>query len=75
MRFVISGVYGTDEPDPASDACRRTQLWLRDTQVDDMLEYVRSRPRISERSKLALVADIERFAAAGTGKGLYKGGR
>ena len=62
-----------DEPEPIADACRRAQLFLRENNVDDVLEYAKSRPRIKEKTKLALIADIDRFAAANTAKGLYRG--
>ena len=74
IRFYEELSYLADEPDPVADACRRTQLWLRDTQVEDMLSYTRTRTRLNEKTKLALIADIERFANASTAKGLYRGG-
>jgi len=74
VRFYEELSYLADEAEPITDACRRAQLWLRDSDVDHLIEYVKTRSRISEKSKLALIADIDRFAASHTQPGLYRGG-
>lgn len=74
IRFYEELSYLADEAEPITDACRRAQLWLRDSDVDHLVEYVKSRSRISEKSKLALIADIDRYAASYTQAGLYRGG-
>ena len=73
IRFYEDLSYLADEAEPIADACRRAQLWLRENTVDEMMEYVKSRPRIKEKTKLALVADLDRFAAANTPQGAYRG--
>ena len=62
LRFYEELSSLSNEPVPVADACRRAQLWLRDTAVREMVQYVK-RTRLPEKTKLALVTDIERFGA------------
>lgn len=73
IKFYEDLSYLADEPEPISDACRRAQLWLKENNVDQIIEYVKGRPRMKEKTKLALIADLDRYAAANTPKGLYRG--